>query len=66
MNVSTGEWLRTIVGVRQGCPFSSTLFNIFLEKIMSGTLEEHDGKVSLGARTIANLRFANDIDALAE
>ena len=33
---------------------------------MFGALEEHNGKVSIGGRTITNLRFANDIDALAE
>ena len=38
----------------------------FLERIMSDALEEHDGKVSIGGRNIANLRFADDIDALAE
>ena len=33
---------------------------------MSVALEEHDGKVSIGSRSITNLRFADDIDALAE
>ena len=66
MNGSIGEWFRTTVGVRQGCLLSPTLFNIFLERIMSDALEEHDGKVSIGGRNITNLRFANDIDALAE
>ena len=33
---------------------------------MSDVLEEHDGKVSIGGRNITNLRFADDIDALAE
>ena len=33
---------------------------------MSGTLEEHEGKVSIGGRNITNLWFADDIDALAE
>ena len=33
---------------------------------MSDALEEHDGKVSIGGRTITNLRFADDINALAE
>ena len=65
MNGSIGEWLRTTVGVRQGCLLSPTLFNIFLERIMSDALEEHDGKVSIGGRNITNLRFADDIDALA-
>ena len=66
MNGSLGEWFRTIVEVRQGCLLSPTLFNIFLERIMSDALEEHDGKVSIGGRNITSLRFADDIDALAE
>ena len=33
---------------------------------MSDALEEHDGKVSIGGRNITNLRFADDIDTLAE
>ena len=33
---------------------------------MSDVLEEHDGKVSIGGRNITNLRFADDIDAVAE
>ena len=61
MNGSIGEWFRTTVGVRQGCLLSPTLFNIFLERIMSDALEEHDGKVSIGGRNITNA-----IDALAE
>ena len=43
----------------------TTLFNIFLERIMSNALEEHNGKVSIGGRNITNLWFADDIDALA-
>ena len=38
----------------------------FLERIMSDVLEEHDRKVSIGGRNITNLRFADDVDALAE
>ena len=48
MNGSIGEWFRTTVGERQGCLLSPTLFNIFLERIMSDALEEHDGKASIG------------------
>ena len=42
-----------------------TLFNIFLERIMSDVLEEHKGTISILGRTITNLRFADDIDGLA-
>ena len=65
MNGSIGELFRT-VKVRKGCLLSPTLFTIFLKRIMSDALEEHDKKVSIGGRNIANMRFADDIDALAE
>ena len=32
---------------------------------MADTLEDHEGTVSAGSRTITNLRFADDIDGLA-
>ena len=65
MNGSIGEWFRTTVGGRQGCRLSPTLFNIFSNGSCHA-LEEHDGKVSIGSRNITGLRFADDIDALAE
>ena len=42
------------------------LFNIFLERIMTDALEDHEGTFINGGRTITNLCFANDIDGLAE
>ena len=33
---------------------------------MTDALEDHEGTVSIGGRTITNLRFADDIDRLAE
>ena len=42
------------------------LSNICLELIMPDALEEHDNKVSIGGRNITSLRFADNIDALAE
>ena len=64
-NSSIGDWFRTTVGVRQECQLSPTLFNIFLERIMTDALEDHEGTVSNGGRTITNLRFADNIDGLA-
>ena len=64
-NSRIGDWFRKTVGVRQGYLLSSALFNIFLEKIMTDALEDHEGTASLGARAITNLRFADDIDGLA-
>ena len=32
---------------------------------MAASLEDHEGTVSIGGRTISNLRFADDIDGLA-
>ena len=61
-----GKWFRKIVGVRLACLFSTARFNIFLERIMSDTLVEHDEKVSIGGKNISNLRIAYNIDALAE
>ena len=65
LNSSIGDWFQTTLGVRQGCLLLPTLFNIFLERIMTDALEDHEGTVSTGGRTITNLRFADDIDGLA-
>ena len=64
-NSSIGNWFRTIVGVRQGCLLSPSLFNIFLERTMTDALEDHEGTVSIGGRAITNLCVADDIDGLA-
>jgi len=64
-NGHIGEWFRTTVGVRQGCLLSPSLFNVFLERIMSDALDDHEGTVSIGGRRITNLRFADYIDGLA-
>ena len=64
-NGNTGDWFRTTVGVRQGCLLSPTLFNIFLEMIMTDALENHEGTVKISGRIITSLPFADDIDGLA-
>ena len=65
-NGSTEEWFRTTVGVRQRCLLSSTLFNMFLEKIMCEALDDHGCSVIIGGRLITNFRFVDDIVVNAE
>ena len=43
-------------------PPSSTYF---WKRITTDALEDHEGTVSFGGRTITNLRFVHDIDGLA-
>ena len=44
---------------------SPTLINIFLERIMADVLENHEGTVRIGGKTVINFRFADDIYGLA-
>ena len=60
-NGSTGEWIRTTVGVREGCLLSPTLLKTFLERIMCETLDDHECSVSIGGRLNNNFCFADDI-----
>ena len=63
-NISTN--LIRVIKFLYDKPTSAILFNIFLERIMTDTLEDHEGTVSIGSKTITNLRFADDIDGLAQ
>ena len=47
------------------CLLSPTLFNIFLERIMTEAIEVHEGTVSIEGRTITNICFADYIHDLA-
>ena len=60
-----GEWFHVRSGVREGCLLSPTLFNIFLERIMTEALENCTSTVSIGRWNMMNLHFADDIDGLA-
>ena len=60
-----GDPFKTSVGVRQGCPLSSVLFNIFLEQIMSDILLNYHSSISIDCREISSLRFVDDIDLIS-
>lgn len=64
LNNQIGDYFKTTVGVRQGCLLSPVLFNLFLENIMRETLYDFHSTISIGGRTINNLRFADDIDLM--
>ena len=64
LNNQVGDYFKTTVGVRQGCLLSPVLFNLFLENIMRETLHDFHSTISIGGRTLNNLRFADDIDLM--
>src|ERR1043165_7607201 len=52
-------------GVRQGCPLSPILFNIYIEEIVREMLEELEEGVKVGGKMVKALRFADDQAMLA-
>ena len=56
-----GEFFKTTVCVHKECLRSPILFNLFLEKISQKTLHNLCTSLSIGGRSISNLRFADYI-----
>ena len=59
------DWFNIEQGVRQGCILSPHLFNAYAEYIMRLALENNDSGISVGGRSINNLRYADDTTLLA-
>ena len=53
-------------GVRQGCLLSPVLFNIYGEMLIQEALQDQDGGVVIGGRTVKSVRFADDTAILAK
>ena len=47
-------------GVRQGCPLSPYLFNLFIEEVIRSVKEKTKG-IKINGRKIQRIRFADDI-----
>ena len=63
----TTDWFQIGKGVRQGCTWSSCLFNLYAEYIMRNTgLEEVQAGIKIGGRNISNLSYADDTTLMAE
>ena len=61
----TTDWFQKGKGVRQGCILSSCLFNLYAEYIMRNAELEEAG-IKIAGRNINNLRYADDINLMAE
>ena len=63
----TTDWFQTGKGACQGCKLSPCLFNFYAEYIMRNAgLEEAQAGVKIAARSIKNLRYADDTTLMAE
>ena len=63
----TTDWFQIQKGARQGCIFSSGLFNFYADYIMrSAELDETQAGIKILRRNINNLRYADDTTLVAE
>lgn len=51
----------TLRGIIQGCPHSSHLFNLYLERIMLEALEGEEGDIEISGVRYTKPRYADDI-----
>ena len=63
----TTDWFQIGKGVRQGCIWSSCVFNFYAEYIMrNAVLADAQAGIKIAGRNISNLRYANYTTLMAE
>ena len=63
----TTDWFQIGKGVLQGCILSPCLFNLYAENILRNTgLDEAQAGIKIAGRNIIILRYAEDINLMAE
>ena len=63
----TTDWFQIGKGVCQGCILSPCLFNLYAEYIMrNAQLGEAQAGIKISGRNTNNLRYADDINLMAE
>ena len=61
------DWFQIGNGVHQGCILSPCLFNLYAEHIIQNAgLDEANAEIEIAARSINDLRHADDITLMAE
>ena len=60
------EYFKQKRGLRQGCPLSSLLFNLFIDQIVTIVNENSENSIKIGGLPINCLLYADDIVILAE
>lgn len=65
VNENLIDWVEMSRGVRQCCCLLPTLFNFYIEDMLSNTLEDEE-RIHIGRQKINCIRFANNMVILAK
>ena len=66
IKINQREPVKISGGVRQGCPLSTTLFNLYLDDMIRTWKQQITGGINLRTRIVKTLAFADDQILLAK